>query len=49
MGDLKQLRPSAMMLPQLGTLGGVPAPRKYRIASIIIAEAAEKVHFLRVG
>jgi hypothetical protein len=28
-----------MMLPQLGTSGGVPAPRKLRIASMMIADA----------
>ena len=33
-----RLRPSAMMLPQLGILGGVPAPMNERIASVIIAE-----------
>src|SRR5262245_63161561 len=33
-----KLRPSAMMLPQLGTLGGVPAPMKDRIDSTIMAE-----------
>ena len=27
-----------MMLPQLGMLGGVPAPMNDRIASVIIAE-----------
>ena len=32
-----------MMLPQLGMLGGVPAPMKDRIASVIIAAAAMKV------
>ena len=31
--------PSAMMLPQLGMLGGVPAPMKDRTDSRIIAEA----------
>ena len=35
----KTLRPSAMMLPQLGMLGGVPASMKLRIASVRIAEA----------
>ncbi len=34
-----RLRASAMMLPQLGMLGGVPAPMNDRIASVIIAEA----------
>ena len=34
-----RLRASAMMLPQLGMFGGVPAPMKDRIASVIIAEA----------
>ena len=39
-GDLEQAcAPSAMMLPQLGMLGGVPAPRNDRIASVIMAEA----------
>src|SRR5260370_40895991 len=38
-----------MMLPQLGMLGGVPAPRKDRIASTIIAEAATKVPCTRSG
>ena len=36
-----------MMLPQLGTLGGVPAPMNDRIASVIIAEAA--LSFLGLG
>jgi len=36
----KMLRASAMMLPQLGMLGGVPAPINDRIASVIIAAAA---------
>ena len=31
------------MLPQLGISGGVPAPRKLRIASMITAEAQTKV------
>ena len=31
-----------MMLPQLGMLGGVPAPRKDRIASIIIVEQRKR-------
>src|SRR5713226_6121199 len=35
----KKVRPWAMMLPQLGTSGGTPAPRKLRPASISIAEA----------
>src|ERR1700744_6209797 len=35
--------PSAMMLPQLGMIGGVPAPMKDRIASVIMAEAQTKV------
>src|SRR5215467_130065 len=35
----KKVRPSAMMLPQLGTSGGVPAPRKLRIDSISMAAA----------
>jgi hypothetical protein len=30
-------RPSAMMLPQDGMVGGVPAPMKERIASMIMA------------
>ncbi len=30
---------SAMILPQLGTFGGVPAPMNERIASVIIADA----------
>ena len=30
-------RPSAMMLPQDGMVGGVPAPMKERIASTIMA------------
>src|ERR1700730_14997324 len=38
-----------MMLPQLGILGGVPAPRKERIASTIIADAATKVPCTRSG
>jgi hypothetical protein len=38
-----------MMLPQLGMLGGVPAPRKERIASTIIADAATKVPCTRSG
>src|SRR5580658_4271738 len=36
-------RPSAMMLPQLGMIGGVPAPRKDNVASVIIAEAQMNV------
>ena len=36
-------RPSAMMLPQVGVSGGMPMPRKDRIASIRIAEAQMKV------
>ena len=32
-------RPSAMMLPQDGMVGGVPAPMKDRIASTIMALA----------
>jgi hypothetical protein len=32
-------RPSAMMLPQEGVIGGTPAPMKERIASMIIALA----------
>ena len=28
-----------MILPQLGMIGGVPAPMKDRMASVIIAEA----------
>ena len=35
----KLVRPSAMMLPQLGISGGVPAPRKPRAASISTAAA----------
>ena len=31
--------PSAIMLPQLGMIGAVPAPMKDRVASITIAEA----------
>src|SRR2546430_11453217 len=38
-----------MMLPQLGMLGGVPAPRNDRIASTIIAEAATKVPWTSKG
>ena len=34
-----RLRASAMMLPQLGMLGGVPAPMNDRMASVIIADA----------
>src|SRR5262249_30880390 len=34
-----RLRASAMMFPQLGMLGGVPAPMNERIASVIIADA----------
>ena len=30
-------RPSAMMLPHDGMVGGVPAPMKERIASMIMA------------
>ncbi len=37
-GDWKKnIRPSAMMLPQLGISGGVPAPTKLRYASKITA------------
>ena len=32
-------RPSAMMLPQDGTIGGTPAPMKERMASMIMALA----------
>ena len=32
-----------MMLPQLGMIGGVPAPRKDNVASPIMAEAQMKV------
>ena len=35
----KKVRPWAMMLPQLGTSGGTPAPRKLKPASISMAEA----------
>ena len=35
----KNVRPSAMTLPQLGISGGVPAPRNDRPASVRIAEA----------
>src|SRR4051812_11778373 len=35
----KSVRPSAMTFPQLGTFGGMPAPRKERIASTMMAEA----------
>src|SRR5277367_361048 len=35
----KKVRPWAMMLPQLGTSGGTPAPRKLSPASISMAEA----------
>src|SRR5713226_8281518 len=35
----KKVRPWAMMLPQLGTSGGTPAPKKLKPASISIAEA----------
>ena len=37
------VRPSAMMLPQVGVSGGMPTPRNDRIASIRMAEAAMKV------
>jgi len=37
--DLKRLSASAMTLPQLGMLGGVPVPMNDRIASAIIADA----------
>ncbi len=36
-------RPSAMMLPQVGTSDGRPSPRKLRMASVSTAEAAMKV------
>src|SRR5205814_777938 len=36
-------RPSAMMLPQVGVSGGMPTPRKDRIASIRMAEAQTNV------
>ena len=36
-------RPSAMMLPQLGMIGGVPAPMNDSVASVIIAEAQMNV------
>jgi len=32
--DAERPRPSAMMLPQVGVSGGMPMPRKERIASI---------------
>ena len=38
-----KLRPSAMMLPQLGVCGGMPTPRKLSTASVRMAEAAMKV------
>jgi hypothetical protein len=38
-----------MMLPQLGMLGGVPAPMKDRIASVIIAEAVMNVPCTKSG
>ena len=39
----RYIRPSAIMLPQLGMLGGDPAPRKLRAASTRIALAHMKV------
>ena len=36
-------RPSAMMLPQVGTSGGKPSPKKLKIASVSTAEAATNV------
>jgi hypothetical protein len=38
-----KLRPSAIMLPQLGVCAGMPTPRKDSEASISTAEAATKV------
>ena len=38
-----KLRPSAIMLPQLGVCAGTPTPRNDRAASISTAEAATKV------
>ena len=38
-----------MMLPQLGMFGGVPAPIKDRIASVIIAPAATNVPWTSSG
>ena len=35
----QRARPSAMMLPQEGVAGGMPAPMKERIASMIMALA----------
>ena len=35
----QSVRPSAMMLPQDGVIGGTPAPMKDRIASVIMALA----------
>ena len=35
----QSVRPSAMMFPHEGMMGGVPAPMKDRIDSVIIAEA----------
>ena len=35
----KKVLPWEMMLPQLGTSSGTPAPRKLRLASISMAEA----------
>src|SRR6202008_2284770 len=35
----KKARPSAMMLPQVGVSGLMPAPRNDRIASVRMAEA----------
>ena len=41
--QLNTLRPSAMMLPQVGISGGRPTPRNDRMASTRIAEAQMKV------
>src|SRR5580698_11427208 len=38
-----------MMLPQLGMIGGVPAPMNDRIASVIIADAQMNVAFTISG
>ncbi len=38
-----------MMLPQLGTCGGVPAPMKLKTASVIMAEAQIKVACTSTG
>ena len=45
----KSARPSAMMLPHVGVSGGMPTPRKERIASTRIADALTNVPWTMRG